>query len=432
VTSGSGALDRSPLSLVTRYRTEITTLAAGLAGQAMLLVSGPLSARILGVTGRGYFALIVLFPTVLVVFGGLGLPLAVTYHVARRPGIAERLVRSLRSAFLIQVAVLTAVDAVAVVALSVGRPGVLRAGLAALPVVPAMLAHAYGLAVLQGQLSFARFNILRTGPPALYAIGLVPIFVLGDGDELLAVATCWSLAYAVSAALTVSKARRVANSFTTRDDGQPLPGVNDMRRFGMRSVLGSVSPVEMLPIDQALVALVLSPTALGLYVTALALASLPRLVSHSVGVVAYPAVASQPNPTAAVRAALRYNVVNVALTVVAVVVLESVVGWALPLLFGADFRPAVPAARVAIVGGALFGLRRVLSDTLRGLGNGRSGSTAEVVTFVVFAVVLIPATQVGGIVGAATAVAISATVGLTWLLVVAIRLHRTTPQQPAA
>ena len=61
------------------------SLGAGLAIQCCLIASGVAVARMLGVQHRGQFALMTLFPAVLTQLGGLGVPTAVTYFVARRP-----------------------------------------------------------------------------------------------------------------------------------------------------------------------------------------------------------------------------------------------------------------------------------------------------------------------------------------------------------
>ena len=70
----------------------------GLVGQAFLIVSGVLAARILGVEDRGYLALLVLFPAVLAQIGSLGLPLAATFELSRdRSRWAEVIRRATRT-----------------------------------------------------------------------------------------------------------------------------------------------------------------------------------------------------------------------------------------------------------------------------------------------------------------------------------------------
>ena len=60
----------------------VATTATGLAGQAALLISGPLLARTLGLDGRGQLAALLLWPNVIALLGTLGLPSAVTYFLA--------------------------------------------------------------------------------------------------------------------------------------------------------------------------------------------------------------------------------------------------------------------------------------------------------------------------------------------------------------
>ena len=58
------------------------SLASSVFSQGMLLLSGPASARLLGVTGRGEYALLVIIVTLGSFFGAAGLPTAVTYALA--------------------------------------------------------------------------------------------------------------------------------------------------------------------------------------------------------------------------------------------------------------------------------------------------------------------------------------------------------------
>src|SRR5262249_5521338 len=61
-----GRLTDSPL-----VRASVQTIAAGLGAQAMLLVSGALSARMLGVDGRGALAALMLWPLIVMLLGTL-------------------------------------------------------------------------------------------------------------------------------------------------------------------------------------------------------------------------------------------------------------------------------------------------------------------------------------------------------------------------
>src|SRR3954471_15100982 len=57
----------------------------GVVAQLSLAVSGVLSARLLGPTDRGYLAIVILVPSIISQAGSLGISLALTYFIARRP-----------------------------------------------------------------------------------------------------------------------------------------------------------------------------------------------------------------------------------------------------------------------------------------------------------------------------------------------------------
>ena len=84
-------------------RAAIESVMTGLGGQAVLIISGILAARILGVEGRGYLALLIIFPVVLCQLGGLGLPQAVTYYTARNRKHADFVYRLVRFLSLIHI-----------------------------------------------------------------------------------------------------------------------------------------------------------------------------------------------------------------------------------------------------------------------------------------------------------------------------------------
>ena len=78
-----------------------------LQGSCVLVASGILVARALGVEGRGQLAVIVLVPSVLSQLGTLGVPLALTYFIAKDPEGGSPLLRSLARLISSQVVILT-------------------------------------------------------------------------------------------------------------------------------------------------------------------------------------------------------------------------------------------------------------------------------------------------------------------------------------
>ena len=169
--------------------------------------------------------------------------------------------------------------------------------------------------------------------------------------------------------------------------------------------------------DQAVVGLFLAPAALGLYVSAAAFTNLPKFVAQSIGMVAYPKIAAEPDDRRRRAVMRRFTLVAAGVCSAAVVaLLIIVVSRLLPFFFGHEFDGAVGVARVLLVGGLFIGMRRVLSDGARGIGRPGAGTMAEVVSWVV----LIPALAIAlqyGILGVAWALTGAAATSVAALLV---------------
>jgi len=85
----------------------ITTILTGFAGQAILVVSGVIVARLLSVDQRGELALLGLLPLIISQLGALGVPQAATYAIASQPGSAAGVARVLLQVMPIRALVLT-------------------------------------------------------------------------------------------------------------------------------------------------------------------------------------------------------------------------------------------------------------------------------------------------------------------------------------
>jgi O-antigen/teichoic acid export membrane protein len=380
------------------------------------MISGPLVARMLGVDGRGQLAALILWPTVIAQLGSLGLPLAVTYELARGSAGAARAKRAVLLFAGPQAAILSAVHVAVLLFVLNGEPASIRAaGLSTLVAVPAALAQQYGLAMLQGKQRFAAFNTLRLLPAAVYAGGVVALFVIGAGSIVSVVLVTMGANLAVGVT-TLATGLRAAWGASAA--GQPA-GVSAMVRFGLRGLLGSVSPIESFQLDQMVLALFLAKEALGLYVVGLAFTNLPRFVSQSVGLVAYPAIAGQTDTKAAKRSLWAFFWLTMAMAVVIVLPLWLAAGRLVPFFFGGDFRDAVAVTRILLPGALFAAGRRILSDGMRGRGHAAAGTVAEVVAWFWLAPALAILVPIWGVNGVAVALSGSYALSLATLLLLA-------------
>ena len=170
-----------PVSTLRQSRMPLAgSILTGFLGQAVLIVSGVLAARILGVEDRGYLALLVLFPAVLAQIGSLGLPLAATFELSRDRSRWAEVVRTLVRPFTLQSISLVLLHAGILLAVFWSDPHAVRiSALMSLCAVPAILGQSYGTATLQGQQRFLAFNVLRTLPAVAYTVAVLAVFVVG-------------------------------------------------------------------------------------------------------------------------------------------------------------------------------------------------------------------------------------------------------------
>jgi O-antigen/teichoic acid export membrane protein len=407
-------------------RTSIETVLAGLLTQLTLLVSGILVARILGVEDRGQLALMTLLPLILAYIGTLGLPLATTYYLAQGAD-GRRILRSVRGAVGIQAVTLLVLHATVLWLVFNGTSsGVRLAAAFTLIAIPALIMQIWGLALLQGHQQFRAFNLFRLVQPALYAGAVVVAFIVGSDIETIALV--WVATSVVSGVCTLAVAVRGLPKAGSRP-----PSLTEMYRFGFKGMVGWMSPIESFQLDQLVVGLAVSPSALGLYVVAAAFTNLTRLfIPQSLGMVAYPHVAAASNPVEARRAVWRFFFAALAVCSVIVVGLEALIGWLIPLFFGQAFAGSVPLARILLIGSLFLGLRRVLTDGTRGAGHPGLGTLAEGGT----AAIAVPALFVGahsGVHGIAWALTISYGVGLALMIALTIpAMSRIRPSRPAS
>jgi O-antigen/teichoic acid export membrane protein len=235
------------------------------------------------------------------------------------------------------------------------------------------------LAVLQGQHRFDAFNLLRVIPTSSYVVVVLALFLFGRAD-LVAVTIAYVGTTFLGGVLTLAVAtRRLPKS---RPDPAG-PRIWEMARFGFKSLLATVSPVDALRLDQIAVGLFLNPVALGYYVVAQSLTGLPRLVAISMGMIVYPRIASQPDAAAARRSVWKYFAFGAALCAGIAGALAVAAGVLIRLFFGSEFSSAVLIARLLLLAVVFITARRILTDGANGLGHPGLGTIAEVASWVI-------------------------------------------------
>ena len=389
-----------------------------------------MAARLLGVSNRGWVALIVLVVTVITLIGSAGLPAAMTFSIARDPGAAPALIRSVQRILHWQIGLSLLVQAAVLALLLHHAPHAVRAaGVISLAAAPAIVLWQFQLSVLQGLQRFGAWNVLRFAPAVGYSGAMVVLWI-AHAPSVLAVLSAWTAFVWLGCIWSRRACSRALAPGLVPPMRRELPGPRSLLRYGLAALLGSASPLQTFNLDQAIVGLFLDPAALGIYVVAVAFTNLPYFVGQGIGAVGFARIASM-TPDDARRAI--FEVAGIVLLSVCVMVglLELALPWLVPHLFGEAFRRSVPVARILLLYAILVAMRRVLGDCARAVNHPGLSTADELVALVC----LVPATALlvhRGPDGVALAMLIAAAAGLLVVLGgLVIRLSAARPTAPS-
>jgi O-antigen/teichoic acid export membrane protein len=392
------------------------TFGTSIVAQAFIAVTGIVAARALGVEGRGTLALLWLLPAMLALLGGLGIPQATTYYVAREGGGERGVVRLSLGITLVLAGVISVLYGTVLAVAGGDGPFSAVDGVLSVVLLPLLMIQNLAVATLLGLSRYRGFNITRLAPSLLYFIGAATLFAAGAASLTSILAACvasWAIAI-VGSWLLIRRA--LPNEKTP-----PAVTRSGILGFGLRGVIGTVSPIDDVRIDQLVVGLLLDSRALGLYVSAVAFVNLPRFFAQSIGSVNYPRVAGEADPARAWHVAARAAKIGVVGIAVIVAVLIIALPHLLPLLFGSAFEDAVGIGYVLLAAAYFLSIHRLLTELARGLGHPGYGSVTELVNVVVFFAALFVTASPASATGVATAVlagGISSALLLSSMLVV--------------
>lgn len=413
---------------VRKGRQEVyESFVSGLVLQLLLLITGIIAARILGELGRGQQSLIWVIALITTQVAMFGLPLALTFEAARGRSTAKRLLSHIAPLAAAQIAG-TLLIYLLVVMLVVGGKVPQSAALVTVVALPAMIWQSYCLALIQGHHAFRALHFFRILPSALYVIGLVTI-LLFHGDSVFLVMMAWTSTYVIAAVATQTYTWRLE----AREPGleRQLPQRTKLVRFGAAGFLGSSAPLEVFRVDQLMVGLILKPSDLALYTTALAICNLPRFLTQALGMNAYAKIAAQTSDRMRWRLARRYTVAGIGVAVAVSVPLAAFAGPLINLTFGPEFIGAAEITQTLLVATVILCARRILSDCLRGIGLPGAGSMAEVASLISLAPAAAILVSAYGLEGFALAMIVSYAVGLSVSAIYMVRNRHIEPSPDA-
>lgn len=344
----------------------------GLLCQLMLLVSGPVVARMLGPEGRGTLGLVILVTTIIGLLVTGGLPAAVAKATAEGSLPGRDAIRPI-ARMLIVLAVLggcLATVTTAILTRNLADTAWLAVGAGV--ICATLVADLAISAMLQGEGNTWAVNIHRLVAVGIYVAMAAILFIFWPVDRpmvLVAVYICGGLTAVILAAVLLRRPTR-AEAQTDR---------TGLLSFARKSWLAGSYVLDSFGIDQLLVALILGATALGHYVVASSIVNLALLVVGGLGQFLLPRMVAQ-SPESAILTMRRWLAGSVALAVLLTCALELVIGPAIRIFFGAEFIPSIIIARILAVAWALLAVRRVLAAAAQAQGQAGAASMIEVIS----------------------------------------------------
>lgn len=379
-----------------------------------VLVTAPILARQLGVDGRGELAAATAPFLLAVAIGTFGLPDAVTNALARNS--------RLRSTGWFAISSTLAVAGFSSVALTAWASPMLASGgsdglatvmtIATVATIPGLL-----VALLRGTAAGEhRWGVVALERILNGTLRVSGIVVLAAVDQLTLVT---ATGVTVIAPVCAGAAYLLLIKQPAHIDPPEATPLRRVFAFGTRAWLGSVAGILLMRVDQLLVLPLAGSGQLGLYSVAVNVSEVPLIINSATREVMFSSDAAERDNA---RAAIAARTTFIACAVFSLLVFSPIEWW-LPLLFGEEFRAAIPMALVAVVA-VLVGVPGSIagaSVSARGRPGLRSLSIlAACLANVALIFVLVP--TLGGT-GAAIATLAGNLISSNMCIAFAVRLH---------
>jgi O-antigen/teichoic acid export membrane protein len=362
------------------------------------VIGGILMARVLGPEGRGQIAAILIMATTLSWLFNCGLSWGNLYYLNKSPDVtATILTNSLVFALIISMPVIMVGLGAIEVLLENYSFEVKIAALVYFATIPLSIAADYMIGAQQALHQFQRFNAMRVGRQAIQLSIMIGLLLAHSFTVVTAILAV-TMANVLIALLAFEwywryfwHSRKVNKVWLKRS-----------LSFGLKAYFGSLAQTGNRRLDQLLMVMLVSPSALGLYSVAASVSEGVSIIPTSVATVISPRVAFVD--IAAGKRLLKKNAL-VSGVIVGVLVLVGIIGANLVLrvLYGEEFVPATLTFQILLVAAWFLGMGDLIGQGLNGLGRPVQGTVSEIIALIVTLALLLALVPALGIAGAALA-----------------------------
>lgn len=363
------------------------------------IVSSLIGARVLGPAGRGDLLVVVLWPPIIAMIAGLGLPNAYRYQMAKTP---ERVSPLFANAviYTLVVGVIAVVLADLIVPHLIGdRSAEVRMLVRIYQInIPAALLLDLMRGLLEGTRRFGWAGLSRSIFFGVQTIGFTCLWLAGaltvkSAMLVMIVAQAGSMLMALAAVFRELQPK-----------WQPAwSEFKDSISYGVRDYPGNVADYATLRLDQLMLGAMASNVAIGLYVVAVRLSEVTTMAADAIASALMPEVAARKAGKSAETLWARSFRLAIYMHLAMLPVMWLAAPLLLKLLFGQSFVPATSALRWLLVAAAVWSLGSIVVSGLRGFGYPGLSTVARFSAAVVTGVALVILLPRYGITGAAIA-----------------------------
>jgi O-antigen/teichoic acid export membrane protein len=374
--------------------------------------TGVISARLLGPSGRGELASILLGLQIVSLLSIGGLPTSSIYYLKKTPEYRSEIVGG----------VLLLATLLGLFAGSIGwvivphwledyPPLIVEAAQLTILLTPLFSLYQVATPVLRARDGFAIFNTVRLLPPFLTLLSLVFV-ALSDVRSPVAVSLTYTLSYCAVLGWPLL--------WIWRDCQPRLRGSGEsiglLLRYSARSLVVDLANTVSLYIDRIVLVYLLAPSAVGLYVVAVSMAQPLKEIGWSIALVLFPK-ASEYGREQAINVSGLAARAGLLVMIAAGMPLVIIAPMFLSVLFGEEFLPAAPVFRLMVIATILSGTADITSQAFMATGKPGIVSILRSLELLILLALLIYVVPHFGVMGAAWAILAAGCVRLLSILV---------------
>jgi O-antigen/teichoic acid export membrane protein len=343
----------------------ISTLAVRLISLLLGIVQSVIVARLLGPSDRGLYTLTLLFPSLLVSFFNLGIPITTTYHLARN--------RYPRQLVFGNTTILNLV--IAVFSLSTGVIVVSFFGQVIFPNVPKTYLF-LSLFLIPLLLIFRTMNYLFLGVQQIGRFNFSSLLQIVL-ELFFTVVALWALDMRIYGAISASFAALLVTSVIVffqlynefggiqiKVDRTYLQGTFS---YGIKAYFSSTLTFLNYRLDMLMLNAFMTPIQVGYYAIAVSIAEKLSMTSQAAGTVLFPRIAAQSNAARNVLTpAVSRHIFWV--TACGMGALFFMSAWLVRVLYSSAYAPAVEPLKILLPGIVCLSVTRLLENDIGGRG----------------------------------------------------------------